>query len=450
MKLNRILPLVLSAFVFFDTVDAAANGKVLDRSKAAKYLKKHIDADTEKLEQHKFAIANAMRDNEAKIIKESLKVLNESKESEKTYITYIFDKLFPFGPAGNAILATTYISGPPNFILALIPANINVSSLSLLVSFAVGGLLGDVFMHLLPETFTGQGVDLTVEGDEYILIDNRKNVFLGIGMFIGFLLFFFIDKLMRILEGSDGDSEHSHIHSHSHIQSSDQTHSSEIAESATSSGTNNQVDGELKKRGVKNAEKDVDNEIGESNVVISNPNASVKTSAYLNLISDFTHNITDGLAIASSFYISKNVGCTTAIATFMHEIPHEVGDFALLIQGGFTKWQAMGSQFITALGAYLGTFIGIALQMSIENNAESTVQGVDDIGLFGTSLSLGDMTLPFTAGGFLYIAFSVIPELLQTDHKASRKDELMKFGMQLVCMFLGIGFMAIIALNEDD
>lgn len=375
-------------------------------------------------------------------------VAAEVEEASETMVTYVFNKLFPFGPAGNALLATTYISGPPNLILALIPSDINVSSLSLLVSFAIGGLLGDVFMHLLPETFTGQSVDLVVGDQVYVLVDNRKNVLLGIGMFVGFLLFFGIDKLMRIIEhtgnaSAGGASGHSHSHSHSHA-------------SATSSGLPEEKSGELKQRGAKKdgSAATATGAATETEAVIANPNASIKTSAYLNLISDFTHNITDGLAISSSFYISKSVGCTTAIATFMHEIPHEVGDFALLIQGGFTKWQAMGSQFVTAAGAYLGTFIGIALQQSLEKDraaASAMASSLDSsapTGLFGTSLSYGDMTLPFTAGGFLYIAFSVIPELLETEEDTDRSAELAKFAKQLVCMFLGIGFMAFIALND--
>jgi ZIP Zinc transporter len=71
----------------------------------------------------------------------------------------IFDFLFPSTPAINSLLATAYISGPPNFFLALVPPNINPSSLNTLVAFAVGGLLGDVFLHLLPQVFMGEGND---------------------------------------------------------------------------------------------------------------------------------------------------------------------------------------------------------------------------------------------------------------------------------------------------
>ena len=63
----------------------------------------------------------------------------------------------------------------------------------------------------------------------------------------------------------------------------------------------------------------------------------VKVSAYLNLAADCTHNFTDGLAIGASFLVSRNVGMITTLTIFLHEIPHEIGDFAILIQAGASK-----------------------------------------------------------------------------------------------------------------
>lgn len=166
-------------------------------------------------------------------------------------------------------------------------------------------------------------------------------------------------------------------------------------------------------------------------------NASVKLGGYLNLIADFTHNITDGLALSSSFYASPTIGATTTVAVFFHEIPHEVGDFALLIQSGFSKRAAMGAQFITAIGALLGTLIGIAVQEFGGSSNSNTVQGP---GLFGTSLQWGDMLLPFTAGTFLYVGtVAVIPELLETGPE--RGKELKKTLAQFAAMYVGAGIM---------
>ena len=60
----------------------------------------------------------------------------------------------------------------------------------------------------------------------------------------------------------------------------------------------------------------------------------IKVSAYLNLAADFTHNFTDGLAIGASFLAGRNTGIITTVTVLLHEIPHEIGDFAILIQSG--------------------------------------------------------------------------------------------------------------------
>jgi len=54
----------------------------------------------------------------------------------------------------------------------------------------------------------------------------------------------------------------------------------------------------------------------------------------LNLAADFTHNFTDGLAIGASFLAGRNTGIITTVTVLLHEIPHEIGDFAILIQSG--------------------------------------------------------------------------------------------------------------------
>lgn len=160
---------------------------------------------------------------------------------------------------------------------------------------------------------------------------------------------------------------------------------------------------------------------------------------------DFTHNITDGLAMSASFYASPTIGATTTVAVFFHEIPHEVGDFALLVQSGFTKRQAMGAQFVTAIGAFLGTLIGIAVQEfggSASTGSDGTVSMTG--GLWGTSLTWGDMLLPFTAGTFLYVGtVAVIPELLETG--PNKAVELRKTLVQFAAIAVGAGIMLYIS-----
>jgi zinc transporter 7 len=237
--------------------------------------------------------------------------------------------------------------------------------------------------------------------------------------------FMAMDKALRIATGGQG-----HVHEHEH-------HTPTTANSTgTSTGleASKHADSKVKHRKGKKEANDSPSPVpaAPANTEI---NPSVKLAGILNLIADFTHNITDGLALSTSFYASPALGATTTMAVFFHEIPHEVGDFALLIQSGFSKRDAMGAQFVTAVGAFIGTFIGIWVNESGKN-----VEGVASVGIWGTSLQWGDMLLPFTAGTFLYVGtVAVIPELLETG--SNKQAELKKTTMQFGAMFVGAAIM---------
>ncbi|ERF72670.1 hypothetical protein EPUS_09260 [Endocarpon pusillum Z07020] len=336
----------------------------------------------------------------------------------------IFSVLFPSAsPAINALLATAYISGPPNFLLALCPPNIDPASLTIMVAFAVGGLLGDTLFHLLPEIFLGEDHPDKVQ---FVLLEPNRNLLLGVGIMAGFVAFVAMDKSLRIATGEGG-----HSHSHNYSDAKDQVTTSTSSGSSTGKAAN----GELKKR-----KPDADSNSAPSMQPSSTPrNPSVKLAGLLNLLADFTHNITDGLALSSSFYASPTLGATTCVAVFFHEIPHEVGDFALLIQSGFSKRRAMAAQFLTAVGAFLGTFIGIFVN-EYGGGGEKDGTGIGG-GIWGTSLSWGDMLLPFTAGTFLYVGtVAVIPELLEVTGR-TKSEELRKTGLQFLAMAVGAGIM---------
>lgn len=98
---------------------------------------------------------------------------------------------------------------------------------------------------------------------------------------------------------------------------------------------------------------------------------------------------------------------------------------------------AMGAQFLTALGAFLGTVLGILVQ---ELGSSGNVGEVGGKGLVGTGLGWGDLLLPFTAGTFLYVGtVAVIPELLETG--PDRGEEVRKTAMQFGAMAVGAGIM---------
>lgn len=387
--------------------------------------------------------------------------MNEQHDADhaddtESFIHKTFEFLFPFeSPAYNSILATTYISGPPNLLLALIPPDIRPSSLKVMVAFAVGGLLGDVFLHLLPQVFFGEEGG---SGLRFVPVDEKRNIVLGFGIFVGFMSFIVMDKFIRMLGGGhDHDHGSGHKHGHVHGDKHDHVTSADHVTAATSAKpTQTTAVKRAEKTGHVTADVSADHVTGDVDAVLADSadadsaQPAYSSSVWLNMIADFTHNITDGIALSASFYISKSVGATTFLAVFFHEIPHEVGDFALLIQGGFSKTRAMQAQFLTAVGAYMGTFLGIALNEWGSAVAEDGLNHVST--LLGTSVTWGDLALPFTAGSFLYIGtVGVVPELLEEDEEEQGQGlgkKLVDFAVQLVAMLVGIGIMFVISWNE--
>jgi zinc transporter 7 len=197
-------------------------------------------------------------------------------QATSSFVSRLFAILFPGSPAVNALLATLYISGPPNFLLALCPTNIDPSSLSVMVAFAVGGLLGDTLFHLLPEIFVGED---SVDGVRFVLVEPNRNLLLGVAIMVGFMTFVAMDKGLRIATGGGGH-DHGHSHGHSHTGSSESDgKSSAIA-----------VQGSAGAKGATNrSKKDKKSQLDEPNkgahdASTKDVNPSVKLGGFLNLM----------------------------------------------------------------------------------------------------------------------------------------------------------------------
>jgi len=181
----------------------------------------------------------------------------------------------------HAILATLVISFMPILILPFVPISddeSNQSFLKILVSFALGGLLGDVFLHLLPHEFSNES----------------SSSELGLWVLGGMLAFFLLEKYMRSLSG---ETEHSHSHSH------EQNNKEEIVPPEN-------VSPKLQSRKKKKTKE------AEPQTTSTAPKKKINVSGYLNLIADASHNFTDGMAIGTSFLVSYSLGISTTIAVF--------------------------------------------------------------------------------------------------------------------------------------
>lgn len=141
---------------------------------------------------------------------------------------------------------------------------------------------------------------------------------------------------------------------------------------------------------------------------------------YMNLIGDGAHNLIDGMLIGASYLVSIPIGISTTIAVVLHEIPQEIGDFGVLVNGGLTVRKALFFNFLTALAAVVGVMISLIVGPFIKDYAS--------------------FMLPITAGGFLYIAGSdLIPEL-------HHENELRDSFWQLFSILLGVAIMGLLLL----
>lgn len=149
---------------------------------------------------------------------------------------------------------------------------------------------------------------------------------------------------------------------------------------------------------------------------------NVRAYAKMNLIGDGVHNFVDGVIIASSFLVSIPVGLATTIAVALHEIPQEIGDFGVLLHGGFKRGKALLFNFLSGVMAVVGAIVALLFAAVSEN-----------VVLF---------LVPLAAGHFIYIAVAdLIPEL----HK---ELDINKSLLQLFFFVLGIAAMAVLLLLE--
>jgi len=138
--------------------------------------------------------------------------------------------------------------------------------------------------------------------------------------------------------------------------------------------------------------------------------------AYLNLVGDGIHNFIDGIIIAAAFLTNVSLGMVTTLAVCFHEIPQEIGDFAVLVYGGFGRKKALSYNFITALVAMLGAFFAYFLKEFLPE----------------PSYMLG-----FAAGSFLYIATTdLIPELHKEKNPSNSILQFTALAFGLAVMWL--------------
>lgn len=203
--------------------------------------------------------------------------------------------------------------------------------IGIFVGLAVGALIGDAFIHLIPEAF-----------DKF-----SNKTLASVLIIVGIIIFLIIEKFIHWHHHND-DTKKNHLH----------------------------------------------------------------PAGKLILWADGFHNLIDGIIIGASFLIGIPVGIATTLAVILHEIPQEIGDFAVLIHSGYTTKKALQLNFLSAFMAVFGVLFAL---------------------IFGSMAETFTLwILPIAAGGFIYIALAdLIPELQKT-------KELKHSVLQLFTVALGI------------
>ncbi|MGH9259552.1 MAG: ZIP family metal transporter, partial [Acidimicrobiales bacterium] len=148
--------------------------------------------------------------------------------------------------------------------------------------------------------------------------------------------------------------------------------------------------------------------------------SSVHPLATLNVLGDGLHNLIDGMVIAAAFASDRTVGIAATIAVIVHEVPQELGDFAVLVRAGVPVRRAILLNFLSGLAAVAGAVLTLAVG--------------ERVGGFTAAL------LPIAAGSLIYIAASdIVPEL---QHERTGRGALWQIGL----MILGFALVSLPAL----
>ena len=211
-----------------------------------------------------------------------------------------------------------------------------------MVSYAIGALLGAVFLNILPEAIT---------------LTPNVGILSGTVLF-GILLFFILEKLVLWRH-----CHHEHCEAHLTI----------------------------------NAEHGYDH--GRSGMMI--------------IIGDTFHNFVDGIIIAAAFLTDVHLGLVTALAIIAHEIPQEVGDFAILLHSGYSKLRAFQLNLISSFASVAGGILGYFTLQTMQSWIPSL--------------------LALAAASMIYVA---VADLIPGLHKRVQLRDTLQ---QVVLIVLGVG-----------
>ncbi|XP_012682266.2 metal cation symporter ZIP8 [Clupea harengus] len=299
--------------------------------------------------------------------------------------------------------------------------------LTYFIGLAIGTLFSNAVLQLIPEAL---GFD--PKTDKYVLK--------AIGIFGGFYILFFVERVLKMALGLD--------HEHGHAPPPPQQNSEEKSDIITvtsfshiSLNNTNTINHSVTNSVANLINNDMTNgnpaAEGEQEGVVAchwlrgERIANIKTVAWMITLSDAVHNFIDGLAIGVSFTVSTLTGFSTSIAIVCEEFPHELGDFVILLNSGMSVPQAVFFNMLSAACCYLGLVLGIILGSNFAPNAIFAIAG----------------------GMFLYIALAdMFPEMnnIMNATKRSSMEKAIFFLIQNAGLLTGFSIILLITIFAGE
>lgn len=251
--------------------------------------------------------------------------------------------------------------------------------LTYFVGLAIGTLFSNAIFQLIPEAF---GFNPKV--DNYV----EK----AVAVFGGFYIFFFVERMLKMLLKTYGQNGHTHFGNDDFGPSQEKTHQPKTlpAINGVTCYANPAVtepNGHIHFDNVSVVSLQDGKKESSCCSCLKGPKLSeIGTIAWMITLSDALHNFIDGLAIGASFTLSLLQGLSTSIAILCEEFPHELGDFVILLNAGMSTRQALLFNFLSACSCYVGLALGILVGNNFAPNIIFALAG----GMF-LYISLADM-----------------------------------------------------------
>lgn len=329
---------------------------------------------------------------------------------------------------GYGVLFVTLISGCSLVGVSVLPMMGKAfysKLLTALIGLAVGSLSGSSVFHLIPQAFKLPDED-----------PDHRYLEISLLLFAGIWLFFMIERLLKIMmDWKDRKNKEHNLNQPNHIPLFDPKRNPGAANNFCVAPEIDKIlesQEQVIKASFGHQAKPQRSHSHEHMVHFKSGDSPIATVAWMIIFGDGFHNFIDGLSLGAAFNESIPTGMSISLAVLCEELPHELGDFAVLLSAGMTMRQALLYNFLSACTCYLGLALGIIL------------------GEFEASQYI----FAIAGGMFLYISLvDMVPEMNEVAEEASRQsvaEALKILALQNVGVILGVCALFVLAKFQDQ